>query len=280
MNEAEVLNTQRTSWNDFSAGWLKWDTLLMDWLRPAGEQMIQDAQIKDGSSVLDAATGTGEPGTLVAEKFPTATITGTDVAEDMVAIANARAKERRVSNFTAQVAASSALPFADNTFDAVLSRYGVIFAHDVLADVRELARVLRPGGRMSLASWAEPADNPWATTVPKILHELTGVTPPPLDAPGIFRCSTRDSLSSIMAEAGLTEVTVADVRGALDLDNPEHYWTFLLEIAAPVASAITKLDAETQAAVHAKTLEKMSLFTHEGRTSIPYHARVTSGTKR
>ncbi len=280
MDEAQVLNTQRKSWNDFSTGWLKWDALIMEWLRAAGEQMIEDAHLKDGDHVLDAATGTGEPGVLAAQKFPHITVVGTDVAEDMVAIANARAKERGVNNFTAEVAASAALPFPNNTFDAVLSRYGVIFAHDVSADVRELTRVLKPSGRMALAAWAEPADNPWATTVPKILSELAGITPPPLDAPGIFRCSKPDSLSSVMSEVGLQDVTVADVTGTVVFEDPEHYWNFLLEIAAPIAGALKQLDAETVAAVRAKTLTTIEGFRKDGRISLPYHARVTSGTKR
>ena len=83
----DVRNKQRESWNKFSSGWKKWDQLTMDFLRPVGDAILRSIPFKDNYQVLDIASGTGEPGLTAASIVRNGKVVGTDLSEDMVAIA-------------------------------------------------------------------------------------------------------------------------------------------------------------------------------------------------
>ena len=276
----EVLSSQRQSWNKFSGGWQKWNSFIQKWMGPVGKAIIEKAELKEGNRVLDAATGTGEPGLSAAKLIGSGEVIGTDVAEDMVGFAEENAKAQGIENYSAVVAPTSDLPFEDNSFDAVVSRFGVIFAPDVTADINELMRVVKPGGKISAGVWAEPAKNPWATIIPKIIQEVMQTTPPPPDAPGIFRCSQPDSLSNIMTEAGLKDVDRIEVTGEFVVDSPEQYWELMLEIAAPIVGALSKSDESVAEEIHQKTLEVVRVnHMSGGKSVLPWSAWVIFGTK-
>ena len=105
----EIRDQQKASWNKFSAGWKKWDTLMMDFLKPVGDAIIQSIDLKNSDTVLDIAAGTGEPGLTIASKVTSGKVVITDLSPDMLKIAEendqsnkkniiqqiARLKERR-----------------------------------------------------------------------------------------------------------------------------------------------------------------------------------------
>lgn len=276
----EVIATQRQSWNKFSGGWQKWDPFIQKWMGPVGKAIIEKAELKEGDRVLDTATGTGEPGLSAAKLVGSGEVVGTDVAEEMVVFAEENAKTQGIKNFSAVAAATSELPFEDNSFDAAISRFGVIFAPDVTADIKEIMRVVKPGGKISAGAWAEPAKNSWATIVPKIIQEVMKTTPPPPDAPGIFRCAEPSSLPNIMSEAGLKDVDSIEVTGEFIVDSPEQYWEVMLEIAAPIVGALSKASEEVCEEIHQKTLEVVrSNHMSGGKVVIPWSSWVVFGTK-
>lgn len=280
MTNEEKLAEQTRSWNDFSGGWKKWDDFILDWFRSVGDKMIKNANIQPNDGVLDTATGTGEPGLTVAEANSKTKVTGTDTSEQMVAIANEKAKARGIINFTAVVGPTSKLPFENDSFDVVLSRYGVIFAPDVLADVKEIARVTKTGGRISLSAWSEPAKNPWAPIVLKIIGEVIDMPPPAPDAPGIFRCPGPDSLSSIMEQASLKNITVEELTGEMVFDTAEDYWKLMIEIAAPIVGALKGVDESVREEVRKQTLAVLNAnHIRDGKVVLPWSARVVTGEK-
>jgi SAM-dependent methyltransferase len=105
-----------------------------------------------GERVLDLATGTGWASRVVAERFAGAKITGADSAEDMPEFARAAAAQRGL-DIDYQHADAESLPFADGELDAVLSTFGVMFVSKPESAAAELARVVKPGGRLVLATW-------------------------------------------------------------------------------------------------------------------------------
>ena len=106
------------------------------------------------------------------------------------------------------------------------------------------------------------------------------MTPPPPDAPGIFRCSQPDSLSNIMTEAGLKDVDRIEVTGEFVVDSPEQYWELMLEIAAPIVGALSKADESVAEEIHQKTLEVVRVnHMSGGKAVLPWSAWVMFGTK-
>lgn len=280
MEKQEALASQKATWNKFAGGWNDRDAFLESWMGPISDVMIGRAGIAPGLRVLDAATGVGHPGLEVAALVGDGEVIGTDNAEGMVALANEMAARLGRRNYRALVAPTQRLPFEDASFDAAVSRFGVIFAPDVLADVAEVRRVLKTGAKFSAAAWTTPDRNPWATLIPKALKEHVDVPAPAPDAPGIWRCAAAGSLAAIMREAGFRDVEETEVAGAFLVDAPEEYWDIMMEIAAPVASLLANVDDDVRAKVRSRVLETLrSGFMKDGKVAVPWSAWVVTGTK-
>ena len=186
----QIRDQQRDTWDRFSAGWKKWDEMVLSWLAPFGEAMIRQARLREDSNVLDIAAGTGEPGLSAAALVPRGHVTLTDLAEHMLAVAKENALRRGLGNVDTRVCDATALPFADASFDTVLCRFGFMFFPDVSAATREFARVAKPGGRICAAVWGEPQKNPWAMTIMGTIAQHVTMPAPPPGSPGLFRCAT------------------------------------------------------------------------------------------
>lgn len=279
-SKEEVIASQKAGWNTFAEGWSKWTPFIQSWMSPVSDIMIKETGITMGNRVLDAATGAGEPGLTIAKLVGNGDVVGTDNAEEMVRLANQNAAAQGLSNYHAVTAITSELPFEDNTFDAAVSRFGVIFSPDVLGDVKELTRIVKPGGKISASAWTAPTKNPWASVVPKVLKEFIEMTPPAPEAPGLWRCAPPDSLADIMTEAGLKDVETQEVTGEMVIESPERYWEIFTEIAAPIVGALFRVDENTREKVHQKTLESLrEHHTKDGKIVIPWSAWVVTGTK-
>ena len=112
-----------------------------------------------GTSVLDVACGTGEPGLTLARRSPSVSLLGVDQAEALLGVAQGKVAQEGLANARFAVMGMDALTLADASVDAVISRFGLLMFGDVAASARELARVLRIGGAFSLAVWDDPATN-------------------------------------------------------------------------------------------------------------------------
>ncbi|MBI4423806.1 MAG: methyltransferase domain-containing protein [Elusimicrobia bacterium] len=273
----ELRDAQRQIWNKFSEGWKAWDAFVMAWLAPAGEAMLDLARLEPGHAVLDVATGTGEPGLSAAARLPRGSVKAVDVAEDMARAASENAARRGLGNFEALSYDGLRLPFPDRSFDAVLCRHGIIFMPDMAAAVRELARVARPGGVVVAAYWLAPERNPWASLPARVIGQTLGLTPPPPDAPGVFRCAAPGLARRLFAEAGLKDVREREVAGEVVFEGTDHFWRFLNEVVAPVASALSKADAAARDRARAALERELTACWKDGRIAFPWAAQATSG---
>lgn len=128
--------------------------------------------------VLDLASGTGEPGISLAQRVgPQGSVTAVDQSSDLLDIAAGRARNKKLSNFTTQLADAHQLPFADQSFDLATCRFGVMFFSDAPRALAELRRVLKPGARACFAAWG-PMEQPYWQTTMKIVHRHVGGTKP------------------------------------------------------------------------------------------------------
>jgi SAM-dependent methyltransferase len=107
-----------------------------------------------GATVVDIACGTGEPGLTLAQQRPDLQVIGVDVAEQLIGVADAKARQGGITNIRFQVSAAEALDLPTESVDAVISRFGLLFSiSDAQASMREALRILRLGGAFSLAVW-------------------------------------------------------------------------------------------------------------------------------
>jgi SAM-dependent methyltransferase len=275
----QVRDQQRATWDRFSPGWQSWDLTVNRWLGPVGEVMTREVNLRDTSDVLDVATGTGEPGLSAAALVPDGHVTLTDLSEGMLAAASANARRRELRNVETRVTDAGSLPFADASFDAVLCRFGFMFFPDLVVAAQQLARVARPGARISAAVWGGPEKNPWATVIMDTIARHVSMPTPAYDTPGLFRCSGEGSLRQVFEQAGLREVTETHVPGELVLASPQQYWDFMTAVAAPVVAGLAKADEAVQATIRAEVLSRAEQHVRDGRLQIGSSALVVTGTR-
>jgi ubiquinone/menaquinone biosynthesis C-methylase UbiE len=281
MNEQQeqIRDQQKATWNKFSPGWKKWDELTMRFLKPMGDEIINRLAILDGNTVLDIAAGTGEPGLNIASMIPNGKVTITDLAEGMLDVARAKAATRGLHNVEFKIADVSALPFDDNTFDAISCRMGYMFFPDMALATREMARVLKPGGRLATSVWNAPAKNFWVTSMMSTINKNIETPAPPVGAPGMFRCAEPSMIANFFAEAGLTAIKETEINERLLLGSAETFWNFHTDVAAPVVAALNKADETMKKKIKKEVFEALHDKYKEGEIYLDYSARVISGIK-
>ncbi len=279
MDADEIRTQQRQTWDRFSAGWVKWDELVMEWLAPACDAMVAAIAPRPDSEHLDVATGTGEPGLTIASMARDGHVVLSDLSMCMIAGAQQGASSRGLTNVDFREADASDLPFDDESFDSVSCRFGFMFFPDMAAAADELARVLRPGGVVSAAVWADAASNPWAAIPMSEIGKVVDLPAPPPGAPGLFRCAAPGFVGSLFANAGLEVVGEEDVAVFAHAEPPARFWEYLSEVAAPVVGGLALADEAGRERIRAKTLAAMARFETDGTLEVPGLARVTTARR-
>lgn len=210
-------------WNaQAGATWAELQDRLDRQLEPLGLEAMSALGPKAGERILDIGCGCGQTSLELAEAG--ASVLGVDVSEPMLAVARQRAAGRDVAF---EAADAQEFPFPPASFDAAFSRFGVMFFGDPPAAFANIARALKPGGRMAFVCWRPIAENVWMSlpfaAVAPILPP-DAAPPPPADphAPGPFAFADPERVRGILAAAGFVDIDIRpyDRRiGGNDLEN-------------------------------------------------------------
>lgn len=197
----------REQWSTAAPHWREGHDAFAETSKHVTAAIVVAADLKPGHHVLDLAGGTGEPSLSVARQvLPEGTVICTDLVQGMLDAAEDNARKQGLTNMTFQLVDMEQIPFEDNRFDRVTSRFGIMFPPDTAKALGEIKRVLKPGGRVAFAVWAPAAENPFFTVVNGPLIARGIMQPPPADAPTPFRFGEPGSLSTKLREAGFTAV--------------------------------------------------------------------------
>jgi ubiquinone/menaquinone biosynthesis C-methylase UbiE len=231
--------------------------------RSAGlsERMLDAAQLQPRDRVLELACGAGGLGIAAAERLgDSGHVVLSDVSPEMVAHAATRARALGLSNIEARSLDLEQIDTADASFDAVLCREGMMFATDPARAAAEMHRVLRPGGRLAVAVWGPPTENPWLTFVFEAVSEVTGMAVPPPGIPGPFSLSDADALRDHLVVAGFADVVVSPVAVPVRAGSFDEWWGRTRQIAGPLALILANLDAATRAAIERRLRAKAAPY--------------------
>jgi len=275
----EIRDAQRAAWAGLSAGWEKWDSIIMDQLGPVGTAMIERLDIADDQQHLDIASGTGEPGLTVARLAPRGHVVLTDLAAEMLDIATRRADAQGISNFETRVCSADDLPFGDATFDSVSVRFGYMFFPDVAKATAEFVRVLKPGGRLCSSVWVKPEENPWTAVVMQAIAAEVVLAPPDPDGPNMFRCAAPGYVSALYEAGGLRGVAEWDVDIELVTRSPTQYWEMISEHVSLAVAALHQVDELARERIAQSVIAKVTAYEHDGKVRIPGVARCIVGTR-
>lgn len=183
-------------------------------------RMIEAAGVRPNQRVLDVGCGTGVLARTAAERVGrVGKVVGVDINEGMLAVAR-----RKAPHIEWRFGPAEELPFEDNGFDAVVSQFSLMFFEDRLAALREMARVLRPGGRFAVAVWDRIENFPGYREMAVLLRCLFGdEAAAALRAP--FNLGDTQTLQEILAGAGLGQVTITTLHGTARFDSIEAWVT-------------------------------------------------------
>ena len=212
-------------------------------LQIVGEQLCEAVDIRGGERVLDVAAGNGNATLAAARRF--ARVTSTDYVPALLERGRLRAEAEGL-DVTFDVADAEALPYPDDSFDVVLSTFGVMFAPDHQRAARQMLRVCRRGGRIGLASWT-PAGfvGEMLRTVGRHVPPIPGVASPAL-------WGKPDHLATLFPQ--VTQVTSVVRYFAFRYESAAHFVDVFRRYYGPVFKAFAALDAERQAALEADLL--------------------------
>ena len=278
-NEEEIRNNQREAWAGLSAGWEKWDAIIMDQLGPVSTAIIESLDIAIDQRHLDIAAGSGEPGLSIARLAPKGHVVLTDISAQMLDIAMRRAQAQGITNFETKVCSADALPFADATFDSVSVRFGYMFLPDLAEATAEFARVLKPGGRICSSVWIKPEENPWTSIAMQAIATEIELPPPDPTGPNMFRCAAPGYVSSLYSAAGLRDVAEWDVAVELVTESPTQYWEMISEHVSLAVAALQKVDPAARERIAQVAIEKVSTYEVGGKVRVPGLALCIVGTK-
>lgn len=199
--------TTREQWQTAAEAWRRWTPAIQTWLGPATERMLDLAKIGTGDDVLDVAAGAGEPAITTARRVgPAGSVLATDISANILDYAKQAARQQGVANLTTQVMDGEYLELPDATFDAVISRVGLIYFPDQQRALTGIRRVLRPGGRVAAIVYG-PADRNQFFSIPiGIIRRRAQLPPPAPGQPGPFSLGGPGVLADAYRRAGFREV--------------------------------------------------------------------------
>jgi SAM-dependent methyltransferase len=276
---AEIRSSQRAAWDGLSAGWDKWDAVIMDQLAPVTAAIISALDVTADQQHLDIASGTGEPGLTIAELAPNGRVVLTDLSPEMLDVAVRRAREQGVTNIETTVCSADDLPYDDATFDSVSVRFGYMFFPDLAKATGEFARVLKPGGRLCSSVWVDPDANPWTSIAMQAI--ATEVVVPPSDphGPNMYRCAGPGAVAALYEDAGLDDIEEWDVGVDLVTDSPEQYWDMISEHVSLAVAALRQVDGAARERIKTAAVANVRAFESNGLVRVPGRARCIAGTK-
>jgi len=269
------------AWSESAPFWDKHAAVVRAMFEPLSDALIADAGLGPGQSVLDIAAGTGEPSLRIAEVCgPSALVTCTDPIAEMVAVAKREVARRSLRNVRFARCTGGALPFRTGCFDAVVCRLGVMFFAEAVASLRELLRVLAPGGRLALAVWAGSESNPFFRVSLQVIARYLQLPATPPDAPGAFRYAEPGKLARLVAQAGAAAVSerVLDFRIEAPVGR-QDFWPLRFEMSETLRAVVPRLSPEQVRRARSEVEGAIRPYFPGDRMSFPAQAIIVTARK-
>ena len=278
VDPVEFRDGQRQQWDSAATGWRKWSEKIDQAAGKVSERLVELAGVEPGSRVLDVAAGYGEPSLSAARKAgPEGSVVATDISAEMLAYGRERAKAAGLDNLEFMQADASALDFPHESFDAALSRWGIIFEPDGEAAAARVRGFLKPGSQMAIASWGPPERVPFLAIPMRTAMERLEVPPPPPGTPGPLSRPTPEALSGLLEGGGFSDVQVEEDEVTMEWESPEEFTTFIKEIAPPITAMIAPHPPEVQEETWAAITEATREAAGSGKVSLTSLALMAAG---
>jgi enediyne biosynthesis protein CalE5 len=280
MDAGEFRSRQRQDWNTASQGWRDWSELIDSSTAPVSKRLVELAEIKAGDRVLDVAAGYGEPSLTAAKVVgPEGGVVATDISPGMLAFGRERAAAAGVDNIEFIEADASSLDFPAASFDAALSRWGIIFEPEGESTAGRIRGFLKPGAKMAISSWGPPERVPMLSVPMMTAMQRLNVPPPPPGTPGPLSRPTPEAIGGLLEGGGFSDVKVEELELEMEWASPEECTRFTKEIAAPITAMVSQHPPDVQEATWDAITEAVRAHAGgDGKVTLKNLALVAVGT--
>jgi SAM-dependent methyltransferase len=287
MNDAPAFNPEqfkaatRDQWNKSAQGWNDQTPQIRAWLAEATRTMLDLAQVKPGSRVLDVAAGAGDQTIDVARRVgPNGSVLATDLSAAIIALAQQNAVHAGLTNVETKAADGEDLGVEAASFDAAVCRLGLMFYPDPLRGLRELHRALKPGGRACAMVFSEPQKSPLIGILVSTAFKHAGLPPPdPYKPGGLLSLGKPGLLDELFTKAGFSEVSTTKLSAVFRLPSAKDYLTFIRSSATPILQILSKCDEAGKNAAWAEIEQKLNAFQTPAGWEGPNELLLTVGTR-
>lgn len=245
-NPEQFKAQQRQIWDNAAAGWQAWWETIERGAQSVSDKIVELAEIKPGDKVLDIATGIGEPAVTAARRVkPNGRIVATDISPQMLAIARARAKMLGLDGVMEfKEGDAEMLDFPKSSFNAVLSRWGLMFLPNLAGALAGIKQLLVPDGRLSAAVWSVPSKVPLLDLAFSTVRKQINAPAPPPGTPGPFALADAESLKRSFSQAGFQDIKVEILQITFGFDSPESYTRLHQQVTAPLQAMLSSYNED------------------------------------
>jgi len=260
IDAGEFRAKQRRDWDVASKGWSAWNERIDAATRHVSARLVEAAGIKPGDRVLDVAAGYGEPALTAAKVVgPEGKVVATDLSSAMLSFGHERAAAAGVENIEFVEADASSLDYPAASFDAAVSRWGIIFEPEGEAAAARVRGFLKPGAKMAISSWGSPDRVPMIATPMMTAMQRLGVPPPPPGTPGPLSRPTHEAIAGLLEGGGFSDVEVEELNVDFEWESPEEFARYTKDIVAPITALVEQHPPEVQAETWAAIAEAAAL---------------------
>ena len=240
---AKYKHTTRAQWETAAEAWHRWGPTLNGWLGAATTRMLDLAGITSGCRVLDVAAGAGDQTLQTATRVgPGGTVLATDISPAILAFAAAEAKRNGHANVETRAMDGENLELADASFDAVISRVGLIYFPDQQRALAEMKRVLVPGGRVAAIVYSTPDKNGFFSLPVSIIRRRAQLGAPLPGQPGPFSLGGPGVIEEAFTRAGFTDVKAERIAAPLRMKSAAECLRFEKESFGALHQMLSSLD--------------------------------------
>jgi SAM-dependent methyltransferase len=277
---ATYKTTTRAQWQAAAEAWDRWEPTIEDWLGPATETMLDLARITTGSRVLDVAAGAGGQTLLAAERAgPTGHVLATDLSPAILEYADARIRTAGHTNVETAEMDGEHLDVPPGSFDAVISRVGLIYFPDRQGALTSMLRALTPGGRIAAVSYSTPERNGFFSVPISVIRAHARLPPPAPGQPGPFSLGTPEVAEQALLDAGFVDVESVLLPSPLRMPSAAECLLFEQDSFGALHQMLSGLDDAGRAAAWAEIDVRLHEFEGPDGFVGPCEMLVVAGSK-
>lgn len=264
-------NRQRQEWDKVAAGWRRWWQLFEQGAKPLSNRLVTLANLEPGQQVLDVATGVGEPAVAAARQVgPAGHVIAIDQSPQMLTIARERAAERSLHQATFLEMDAESLELPQNSFDAILCRWGLMFLPHLDATLIQMQQLLRPGGRLATAVWDVPSQVPMLSLPMRVVRQHLQLPPPPADVPNPFNLANVAGFEQRLTQAGFSDISSERMTLYWEFSSAAEFVNMTRDLAAPVTALLSNQPIGLQNEIWQGVAEAVQQYElQNGRICVP-----------